>query len=296
LRPNWPGLFVIGAPKCGTTSVFDLLCQIDGLAPSSVKEPNYFEYDANYRRGHASYVSLFSGSNGSQVGLGFEATPWYLYSKHAALRIHSDIGRSCRFIVCTRDPVERAISHYRDFRGGGREARGFRTAFEQEIKDLSDHGPVFQGRHTSYISASFVSSATSIWVEMFGREAFFFVDLQDLITDPLGLSNELATWLGKNPPDPGSIERIRHKNEASGLRSISLYRVPAAILRTRAGGLVRRALPWTAYARFGELWRAGARSSSRAIEIEANDREWLREWGEKRFADERRRLQEIAHS
>lgn len=296
MRPDWPRLFVIGAPKCGTTSVFDLLCQIEGLVPSAIKEPNFFEYEKNYQRGLDSYLSLFPESTHDPESMRFEATPWYLYSKIAAERIYKEIGGNCRFIICTRDPVDRAISHYRDFFGGGRETRDFRTAFKQEIQKMVNQGPIFEGRFTSYMSASFVSIAAKPWIEIFGRNSLFFVDFEKVRSDPVGLSHEFSDWLGKSPPDPARIQVPRNKNEASGVRLKTLNKAPAAILRTSAGTMVRRALPWSAYARAGELWRTGMRSSTRAVSVHENDIAWLRECGDKLFKDETDRLQKMVLS
>ena len=39
---KWPNFFIIGAPKCGTSSMFAYLSELDELFLAPVKEPNFF--------------------------------------------------------------------------------------------------------------------------------------------------------------------------------------------------------------------------------------------------------------
>ena len=41
---NLPDFFVVGAPKCGTTSLYDYLKSSDNIFLPKVKEPQYFAY------------------------------------------------------------------------------------------------------------------------------------------------------------------------------------------------------------------------------------------------------------
>ena len=39
---KWPNLFIVGAPKAGTSSLYVYLANIPGIFMSKAKEPNYF--------------------------------------------------------------------------------------------------------------------------------------------------------------------------------------------------------------------------------------------------------------
>ena len=81
-----PNLFIVGAPKCGTTAMHHYLGQHPDVYMSPVKEPCFFGSDLTIVnvRGHLrdrdAYLALFRGRSEKVVG---EATIWYLCSRRA---------------------------------------------------------------------------------------------------------------------------------------------------------------------------------------------------------------------
>mgnify|MGYP003974473255 FL=1 len=69
-----PNLFIIGASKCATTSIWSILSQHPDVFMSKVKEPNYFCWD-NYKEKYYWYLSLFEQSKNEKI-IG-EASPIY---------------------------------------------------------------------------------------------------------------------------------------------------------------------------------------------------------------------------
>ncbi len=59
-----PNYLVIGASKCGTSSLCRLLGQHPDMFMSTPKEPNFFCYDHVYEKGWAWYESLFDRADG----------------------------------------------------------------------------------------------------------------------------------------------------------------------------------------------------------------------------------------
>ena len=51
-----PNFFIIGAPKCGTTSLAAWLAEHPAIYMSQIKEPHYFSSDLN----HGSFVIVIS--------------------------------------------------------------------------------------------------------------------------------------------------------------------------------------------------------------------------------------------
>ena len=100
-----PNLFILGAPKCGTTSLVSWLGQHPEIFVSPKKEPHYF-YTPTRKRPISSerYRAYFTQATPSHKFLA-EASVWYLFSGTAAPGILS-FNPKARFIVCLRNPVK----------------------------------------------------------------------------------------------------------------------------------------------------------------------------------------------
>ena len=102
-------LFILGAPKCGTTSMAHWLSHHPEIAMSRIKEPHFYNTDMGNRTitNMREYESLFDISPQTRVLA--EASTWYLYSDAAVPNILAD-HPDAKFVVMTRDPIEMAIS------------------------------------------------------------------------------------------------------------------------------------------------------------------------------------------
>jgi len=118
-----PNLVIIGAMKCGTSSLHNYLALHPQIHMSSTKELNFFVEDKNWQRGLAWYKSNFTNP-ADVVG---ESSP--MYSVYPAVqgvpaRMHSIIPNT-KLIYIVRDPIKRIISHYILNVTDGREKRSF---------------------------------------------------------------------------------------------------------------------------------------------------------------------------
>ena len=99
-----PDFFIVGAPKCGTTSLYDYLSQHPQIFMPFHKEPLYFGADLHRRYGRMSaveYAALFRDARAYQhVG---EASTWYLYSATAAREIF-EASPGARIIIGVQVP------------------------------------------------------------------------------------------------------------------------------------------------------------------------------------------------
>lgn len=112
-----PDYFVIGAPKCGTTTVAYWLEQTESVFMTNPKEPHYYSTDyvqkfqqtdlKSYRE-KADYAALFSNATSRHMAVG-EASTHYLASKDAVPNILND-NPQARFIICLRNPIDMARS------------------------------------------------------------------------------------------------------------------------------------------------------------------------------------------
>jgi hypothetical protein len=121
---NLPDFLIAGVPKAGTTALYAALLRHPQLFLPSRKEPKFFLTDGppptrggpgdvqtyqEYVWRRADYEALFEPAPpGTLRG---EATPFYLYSRQAQLRIHQLIPH-VKLILVLRDPIDRAHSNW----------------------------------------------------------------------------------------------------------------------------------------------------------------------------------------
>ncbi len=162
-----PNLFIVGAAKAGTTSVFNYLKSHPQIFGCPIKEPNYFGSDiqwdnfrADYKKStyldvekylarkklrpiHNAFINslecyeeLFRDSDKEKYLM--EASTSYLYSQNAAREI-KEYNSNAKIIIILRDPVKRTISHYKmGFVSGIHKERNIvkeiKTDYEKENK------------------------------------------------------------------------------------------------------------------------------------------------------------------
>jgi hypothetical protein len=107
-----PDCFLIGAPKCGTTSLAQYLTQHPRVFFSDPKEPEFFNVDFEDAMRHAitgdDYRSCFRGATPEHSCVG-EGSVWYLHSTEAVPRI-LEFNPDAKFIVMIRNPVDMVYS------------------------------------------------------------------------------------------------------------------------------------------------------------------------------------------
>lgn len=141
---NLPNFLIIGAPKSGTTSLFQYLRLHPDIFMSSLKEPNFFSLQGqsiNYQgpgdqRGNRcritnlnDYQNLFKSAT-HHLARG-EASTVYLYSEHAAANI-AQHNPDMKMIAILRNPVDLAYSAFLHMQREGREPC---MTFEQALAE-----------------------------------------------------------------------------------------------------------------------------------------------------------------
>ncbi|MBF0381983.1 MAG: sulfotransferase [Magnetococcales bacterium] len=107
---NRPNFFIIGAPKCGTTSMAAWLAAHPQIYMSPIKEPHFFNNDHQHGEidNLADYNQQFANATEEQKAIG-EASVWYLTSTVAVANI-LQFNPDAKFIVMLRNPIEMAES------------------------------------------------------------------------------------------------------------------------------------------------------------------------------------------
>lgn len=102
-----PNLFIVGAPKCGTTALYEYLRRHPNIFMATVKEPHFFATDLGHYpfiKTLDAYTGLFTASTGAHLRVG-EASVYYLRSSVAIPNIRA-FNPDARIIAMFRNPVE----------------------------------------------------------------------------------------------------------------------------------------------------------------------------------------------
>ncbi|MGN7613167.1 sulfotransferase family protein [Magnetococcales bacterium HHB-1] len=103
--------FILGAPKCGTTSMTKWLAEHPSFYMSAPKEPHFFNTDiGNGIQDLQTYQQLFSAAT-KQHQVICEASTGYLSSTTAVANI-LQYNPDARFAVMVRNPIEQVYSYY----------------------------------------------------------------------------------------------------------------------------------------------------------------------------------------
>jgi hypothetical protein len=131
-----PNFFIVGAPRCGTTAMYEYLQAHPDVFMPDQKEPHYFASDFQgrkfsiYRGDISKYYALFADAT-TEKRLG-EASVHYLQSERAAREIY-DFNPESLIIIMLRSPVEMLHSYYyRLFYSGCEDIPAFQEALEAE--------------------------------------------------------------------------------------------------------------------------------------------------------------------
>lgn len=106
-----PNLFILGAPKCGTTALATWLSAHPEVFMSAVKEPHYFTSEYRLTSSLEAYEANFEPAGDAHRWVG-EASVWHLYSPTAVPDILS-YSPGARFIAMLRNPLQMVPSMHR---------------------------------------------------------------------------------------------------------------------------------------------------------------------------------------
>jgi hypothetical protein len=158
-----PNFFILGAPKCGTTSLWSWLRAHPNVFMSDVKEPHFFNCDDHLGISNLSdYEEIFRDATDSDVAVG-EASVLYLSSPVAVENI-LQYEPEARFIVLVRNPIEMAVAVHSEMLIAGYEnTPSFRTAWHlQDERRQGRRIPAFGGPHRLFLYGDVCSLGTQL--------------------------------------------------------------------------------------------------------------------------------------
>ena len=191
-----PNLYVVGAPRSGTTSLARWLGYHPDITMSRPKEPAFHNDDQTMETPRATdrdrYLESWGSSNAALLG---EGTTWYLYSTGAARSIHA-MNPESKIVILLRDPAEMLASlHNHHVFSGLETERDFESA-------VFGSRPASEGdfrRSLDYLDVGTRAPQISRYLDLFGREQVAFVDFTLLATNPQSAHIGLLRSLGVTP-------------------------------------------------------------------------------------------------
>ncbi|MBA2556463.1 MAG: sulfotransferase [Chloroflexi bacterium] len=241
-----PNLFLVGAPKCGTTSMYQWLRQHPQVYMSPRKEPFFFATDLDsgseqdgliFERSEAEYRRLFDGVR-SETAIG-EASTCYLFSEVAAERIKA-YSPDARILIMLRDPVEMAQAHHaHSVAAGSEDIEDFAEALAAEPDRIAGRripkGTWYE-KSLRYRQVCTFTPQVRRFLDAFGRDRVHLIIFEDLRKDPRAVYRSTLEFLGVDPDFKPQLERanphkrVRSKALRSFLRSTTLHRIGKKIL------------------------------------------------------------------
>lgn len=168
-----PNFLIVGAQKCGTTTLHSVLDNHPRIAMSRVKELNFFSFENNYQRGLKYYAKHFDGVVGEADIVG-ESSPGYLCYPGVPERIYKDLG-NIKILILVRDPIKRAASQYWDNRRHLNETLSFDQCIENYLTE--DYVPGERG----YFSRGVYFKYIKRYIDLFGSKNVKVVVFEKLI-------------------------------------------------------------------------------------------------------------------
>lgn len=184
---------VIGAGKSGTTTLWHALSSHPRIATPSDKERGFFNSDGRYAKGLDHFVdSAFPhAAPGDRLGT---VTPGYMSGfpdrlETIVARMAADVP-DVRLIALLRDPIDRAVSH---FRNGVRNSRGSGGSFDTYLAKRG--GPESDETHEVLRHGEY-GRILARYLESFPREQLLVLFTEQLERDPAGLYRRVFEFLG----------------------------------------------------------------------------------------------------
>ena len=218
-----PNFLILGAARCGTTSLHYYLAEHPNVCMSSIKEPNYFLFDqtgqpciddrrivAKSVPDRARYEKLFT-QPAAATG---EASPLYLYNRETPSLIRQAVP-DARLIAIVREPVERTWSHfvYVNDDLGDQTVPAFRQAVEREL--TLPYEPYRTGTH--FVRLSAYGEQLRRYRDVFPADQLLVVGYDDLIGRTPETLARICRFLGID--DSFAFDTSVQYNPSSGERS-----------------------------------------------------------------------------
>ncbi|WP_339950945.1 sulfotransferase [uncultured Albimonas sp.] len=208
-----PNLFLVGAPKCGTTALAQYLSEREDVFFCAPKEPFFLADDIpglremTFLPDEAAYLKLFEGADPARHAIVAEGSTAYLRSTRA-IPAALAMSPEARFIAMLRDPVKIAHGyHMEQIYDRNEDIEDFETAWRLQDaraagQAISPHAriPAF----LQYHETACIGDQLERFFEAVPAERRLVLLQEDLLTAPRETWTKVLAFLGL--PDDGRSE------------------------------------------------------------------------------------------
>lgn len=230
MRPNF---LVIGASKCGTTSLCSYLRKHPQIFIPEPKSTWFFQDDGLYENAGWEWYSRFfaDGVNAYALGEGTDHYSWRHKNPETAERIARDLPHA-KLIYIVRNPLKQIESLYMELVASGEENECFDRA-------------IFENPHLTNVCR--YSWQLEPFQRKFGAEKIKVCFFEDMIKDPGKFMKELYSFLQVDPEFKPQIDEVRNASIGRKYHDRMLTKVIRRIsfakkVDRRLGGSLRRVL------------------------------------------------------
>ena len=203
-------IFIVGAPRCGTTALAAYLKAHPRICFPAVKEPHFFlqhdtrGLDATTLRGlvEREYLDRFYGGCSPERDTGIDGSVSYLYAPEHLVPALS-LWPDAKFVIALRDPMTMLPSLHARLKYTGDETI---ERFEQAWRAIPDRiagkripRSCLEPRWLRYDEAGRFGSHVEHFFDVIGRERCFISLFDDLVADPQGQYRALCAFAGLEP-------------------------------------------------------------------------------------------------
>jgi len=224
-----PNFVVIGAPKCGTTSLHHYLSQHPEVYVPKRKELHYFSY-AHMQRfaagpGDAHILKPLCATRqayekhyekaGIQSAVG-DISPSYLYYAEVSERIKAELGRP-KIVVVLRDPIDKAFSQYMHLVRDNRETLSFYDALMAEKQHERDGWAALW----RYSESSLYAAKLKRYLDDFGIDRVKILLFAELSRNPHAVMRDLFHFLDIDPNFHPDTSKVLNKSGLPKSRALA---------------------------------------------------------------------------
>ena len=178
---------IIGAMKCGTTSLYNYLAQHPEIASCHIKEVDFFNNQSRYKKGFDFYQNLWNWDSEIHK-YALEATPGYTRVTHPdylnsaeniyqTQKVHNV---NFKFVYILRNPLDRIESHY---------TQGRKFLHQDSLSPLSS------GVKEEIIDTSRYAMQIDEYYKRFPAENILLINFEDLKQNPDVLLKQVCEFL-----------------------------------------------------------------------------------------------------
>ena len=200
--PRTPDFIIIGAMKCGTTSLRQNLGTHSEIFVVP-EEPRFFHSDRYHKQGLEQYFSLFEDRNEAVVGESSGFYTWDSWCEETVGRMARDVPNT-KLLYIIRNPIERIESHWAWEIANGRPWGTINEAV-QEVDRL--------------LEMSLYWRQLSRYRTHFDDEQIKVLFLEDLKADPEAFFRDCGRFLGVDPDGFDFEEAATPKNQTAEKRT-----------------------------------------------------------------------------